>query len=1084
MKKRLLISFLIISLIAGAAIAAGLKPFAFPFIGKWNSAEDSMLIDDYGFSDIQNLRKDGKHLKGVSGHTSINTIYMSGASNTYPYALNGYHFKKDNPAESHVVVYAADSATPTDGRLYQNTTAIPSQGDFTTTALYTPTAFNNIWRFSAAPDGNMVASNGDETLIWGGAELEATAIVTSSTTVTYAATTPNDYSDILNNTFQTTDQTATLAVAGGNDAYTVLLLHGDGVDESTTFTDSSASAHSITTAGTAGDVKIDTAQKKFGTASINNAAVDGTGRLVSADSADWYIGNAGSNFTIDFWVRFNAAPDATTITFIGQTEDANNKWVVYRSNSNKLSFYAVDTSTAKADYATVNDWKPTINTWYHIAVVRNDTALDMYINGAAWSLTPTTAISTNDLGDHAGSLYICSTSTGANGLDGWMDEVRISRGAARWTANFFTSLPTQAYGNGSNVFLVGSKRPFQGVKFYISSGNTVASTMSGMEWQGTSWGTLTLTDNTDTGPTLATTGTITWTYTGNAKPRYINGISLYWCQFSFNAGQASIYYVTVDAPMQPIRNVGDGSMGVVARCLKYDGTTYKDYTDEISDEDTTTTYADLSSLNTTHALYLGFLEPQQGYEITFVAGSENSNATVLTNAYWNGAEWEPTTATNDGTQTSTTSLSKGGVISFQGTSAESEFKRAISDELPLYYYKLTFSAQFDADVKISEIRGIEFPKPILPHNFSETFQNRLFLFRENTALYSVYNAPDIYNGGDSDILYFGTDEPVTAVAKIYNVFQTTGYEQLLVMKANETYRLTGTGPSDWELTQMSGNVGCIAPLSVAVCEIADIGEGTKRHVAIWQSGHGVVMSDGATIQPISDDIKNYWDPNSSTYIPTTRQDDSVGWYDPNLKSYKLLISSGAGQTTHNVELEYSLKTNEWTKLYRENGSGANPLQVGFQVKDTTGNAYSYGATNEGYMYRLENGKTWDGTPIAQYVQTKEMILDEQKPLFRDSIIRHIRTTLKKKSTGAGEDIGIIHYCDGSTAPTVDEVNDQSTPADIDMIDGKIDTQDVYLGPCLAHSLKYQVETSTVYDGAELTGAGLYYEPLETIRVDR
>jgi len=283
---------------------------------------------------------------------------------------------------------------------------------------------------------------------------------------------------------------------------------------------------------------------------------------------------------------------------------------------------------------------------------------------------------------------------------------------------------------------------------------------------------------------------------------------------------------------------------------------------------------------------------------------------------------------------------------------------------------------------------------------------------------------------------------------------------------------------------MSGNIGCIAPLSVAVCEVADIGDGVKRHVAIWQAAHGVVMSDGATISTISDDIKNYWSPNSSTYIPAAKQDDSVGWYDPNLKAYKLLVSSGSGQATHNVELEYSLKTQEWTKLYRENGSGANPLQVGFQVKDTVGNVYTYGATNEGTMYRLENGKTWNGTPIAQYVQTPDLILDDKKPFFRDSIIKHLRTTLKQKSTGAGEDIGIIHYCDGTTTATVDGVDDQSTPADIDMIDGRINTQDVYLGPCLTHSIRYQVNNSTIYDGMELTGMGLYYEPLETIRVDR
>lgn len=166
MRKKLLSIVLIVLALVGIAYGQALQPYSFPFTGKWNASENPLLLDEHGLQDIQNLRKDGKRFKGVSGHTAINTVYVSGASNDYPYILNGFHFRKDQPSESHVIVYAADSMMPTDGRLYQNTTAVPGTGDFSSAALHTPASFSDVWRFSNAPAGNMVASNGDETLIW------------------------------------------------------------------------------------------------------------------------------------------------------------------------------------------------------------------------------------------------------------------------------------------------------------------------------------------------------------------------------------------------------------------------------------------------------------------------------------------------------------------------------------------------------------------------------------------------------------------------------------------------------------------------------------------------------------------------------------------------------------------------------------------------------------------------------------------------------------------------------------------------------------------------------------------------------
>src|SRR3990167_5305793 len=83
----------------------------------------------------------------------------------------------------------------------------------------------------------------------------------------------------------------------------VLMLHMDGTDGATTFTDSSDNAKTMTAVGNA---QIDTAQSKFGGAS---GLFDGTGDwLTTPDSTDWDLGTG--DFTIDFWIRFSSVANA------------------------------------------------------------------------------------------------------------------------------------------------------------------------------------------------------------------------------------------------------------------------------------------------------------------------------------------------------------------------------------------------------------------------------------------------------------------------------------------------------------------------------------------------------------------------------------------------------------------------------------------------------------------------------------------------------------------------------------------------------------------------------------------------------
>lgn len=653
--------------------------------------------------------------------------------------------------------------------------------------------------------------------------------------------------------------------------------------------------------------------------------------------------------------------------------------------------------------------------------------------------------------------------------------------------------------------IIGSPRPLQGIKAYVKTANDTVSTLTGWYWSG-AWTSLTLTDNTAVGGiTLATTGTVTWASTEDtAKKKLLEGLIYYWYQFEVSAGTAEIYYTTLDAPFQDITNIWNGTEVVVGACWTHDGTNYKDFTDEVND-DATDSVAVLDALDTTHSFLVGFTEPMQGLHIYFSEGKGNSDASVLTLKYWDGDSWVGLSDVDDGTDDGGDSFSKSGVIPFSAVGGVTEFETNISSEVPLYYYQCTFSVQLDAEVEIYYVRGIPATPSIPGYKFPGMYQGRALLFTETNGIknrmrYSAYNSPDVWNGDDSGYLYFGGETELTASGVIYNVFRTTGYEQLIITKENETYRVHGDGPDNWESQQMSGTVGCVAPLSFVVCDVADITEDTKRHVAIWQSDSGIVMCDGATTIIISDDIRCYWDSNDSRYIPANRQDDSIGSYDTNLNSYKLLILSGAGQTTHNIELEYSLKNKEWTSIYRENASGAYPFQCIFPVKDTVGNKYTYGCTNTGFMYETESGTTWSGTDIEQYIHTKDLLLDEEQPFFRHTTINYLRLLFETK-TGTtlsylehddgeylltesgdrivltyGENITFTHY--GDQELTVDDVNDQHVPENIALSTGPFETQDCLLGPSLIHSFKISGDFSTLTDGMELMGLGIGYEPLK------
>ena len=866
--KRLI---LLILLLPSVCFARGEGKVAFPFLGRWQPTEHPVLIDDYGFQDIQNLRRSGNHLKGVKGHQVVN----SGATinPTYHYIRNGFHFTKNDPDESHVLVHAVDSAG-NNGQIFQNTTAIPNQGNFSGTTLFHDGSGAGLGRFSNAPGGNVVYCNGVESRIWGGTEM---------------------------------------GIAG-------FLLHKD----------------------------------------------------LAEDPAD-------------YWVQ----------------------------------------------------------------TYQNDSTTYVQMSGA-----------------------------------------------------------TTVY--------VGSNRRINQAKFYVGTANASVCAVSVYEYvyPGASWVAAgTTVDGTDTGgKSLSKTGIISWDFNTATRATFVeDGDQLaYWYKFEFPGVDAAttIYYVTVaEGQFRNIENIWDGVPSTVAACL-YDKSGVSDYTDEAND-DIQLTYVDLETFTTSDELIFGFAQKQRGLFLYLVNGKVNANASGVSVQQWTGSHWSGVTGLHDGTDSGGDTFAESGLIHWIPSEETGvvalEARRTYNNSAPLFYYRVTVSGNLTDDVQIYYAEGVPAQpakddfKDIDQYAFSIEYQGRLFLFghkREpHKVIYSAYEQPDVFNGDDSGVLYFGTRESLTAAGVIYNVFLSTGFEQLIITKASETYRLYGSGPENWEKQKMSANVGCVAPLSFAVCEVADVLQNVKRNIATWQASHGFVMCDGATVQDIYDDIACYFDDADDRKINPDEIDDTVSWYDPDIQSVKALITSGSyayddwggedewfddslndwgiawdeSQTTHNVELEYSLKYQQWTKLQRADADGDITLQCGFQTRDTDGRIYTYGAADNGNMYRLEYGRTFDGQGIEQVVWTKDLLLDPENSMLNLTQLKRFRMLFQPKpDAAASETIAITHY--GDNVITTGALNQQKLLDAVDMTDtdGRV-SQTCVLGPYLKHSLKFTTTTSNVDDGMELSG---------------
>ena len=1019
-----------------------LVPINIPLTGRLKTSIDGTQLTEGDFQLLSNMRYTDAGIRSISGMTKINTTALT----SYPKIRSGIHFVKDQPSESHILVQAYNSAE-TQSRIYQNLTAVPGTGDFSATELHTDTSGAGLGRFSNAPDGCIIYCNGKESLVWGGAEYRTGAFFNFNPDNTWKI----DYSDAVKNTLDDTINVATLKrVSAAIDSNTMLLLHLD-----SNFTDSSPTTpHTVTN----NNVTFDTSIYKFGSASADFSGVGDN--LTIPDNADFDLSDG--TWTIDFWLY----PTAGTLdSLYYQQTDANNFFTFYFQNQ-ILTLRIMAAGSYVVDLSTGSDL--TMNAWQHIELVENGDDYFIFINGTQKAYVSDTSRPVN----YTGSIVIGQDMTGK------LDEFRVSNNV-RHTLNFLP--PQQAYSTSPVTYTyLGTVMPIQGIKFYVKTANTVASGMNISYWNGSAWTTAgSLSDGTAVaGKSLAQTGIATFSSTETtAKPKIIYGVFAYWYLVSWsNLDETTqVSYITVDAPMQLIRDIWDGIPRTTYSYFLYKSGIYTDKTLEVTNNSYVdadpTTYVELDSLATSGSQFIGFTERCTGLRVNFVGNHVNTTAnTILTVYYWNGQAWTSVGTIDDGTRGVSQSFNQSGFITWDGANITDEYKTTIgSNDTLFYYYKLTFSQALSADVQMFYIAGVPAQTDISPYKFSIMFQNRVVLCSDqsenrNEILIGGYNSVAIWNGGDSGTFYLGDNKDLIAAGSLYTRYGGTLYENLVITKKGETWLIDGTSPSNYVLYKISESYGCVAHGTFKVCDIGyEIAPGINKHVAIWQAEGAMVIFDSNVVLPIHYDIKDVFDPASSITINTSMIHKSEGFYDEAKGEYHWLWASGAS-TTLDKEYVYDLIHRKWFTIDRGTGK---KLQLGIPVSDTNGKKYIYGAIDTGYLERLENGTTFDATSIVSEFRTPDIPI---AGWGYENLIRKIGLLAKTKANTTNS-VAVTHYGDmanGGTAVGNLSVTDTTKRVKHSIIS-------VAVGPHTFHSLHCSMTTSNENIGFEPIGLQVFYK---------
>jgi len=254
----------------------------------------------------------------------------------------------------------------------------------------------------------------------------------------------------------------------GNDAYTKLLVHFDGIDGSKEIIDSGNTGHISTQNGTA--------QLVAGGA----LWLDGNSDcLTLADHADWTFGS--SQFTVEGWFYLTALPSSgLQVGLISHWDGGDGiddrGWIVGVHNDSgiyKVRFTYCPNDGVSAVNVYTTEGYSWLNTWHHIAVTRNaNSLLTIYVDGVSAGTADLSGVtiynSSNELIVGASEV---SGGTKTLFMTGLVDEIRISN-TSRYSTTF-TPAVAPFTADANTKLLLHFDGPNNFTTFYDDTGKTV-----------------------------------------------------------------------------------------------------------------------------------------------------------------------------------------------------------------------------------------------------------------------------------------------------------------------------------------------------------------------------------------------------------------------------------------------------------------------------------------------------------------------------------------------------------------------------------------------------------------------------------
>jgi hypothetical protein len=217
-----------------------------------------------------------------------------------------------------------------------------------------------------------------------------------------------------------------------------LLCHFDSVNPAGRFIDNSRNNFAITSSG---DVKLSTSQYKFGGASV---LFDGNGDYLNLQNNALFAFNTG-DFTVEFWMNSVSFADVSNIKIIFDCRPLSTDGLypcIYFFNG-QIRYFV--NNADRITGATLNTGQ-----WYHVALTRSGSSTKLFVNGIQVGSTYT---DTNNYlcGDNRPIIGTRGHTPGENNYNGYIDEFRITKGVARYTANF--TPPSAPFPNSRNQVL-------------------------------------------------------------------------------------------------------------------------------------------------------------------------------------------------------------------------------------------------------------------------------------------------------------------------------------------------------------------------------------------------------------------------------------------------------------------------------------------------------------------------------------------------------------------------------------------------------------------------------------------------------